>query len=304
MPPSPPAGTTLAAIGSKLVSIALFAVMAALVKALGDRYPVGQIIFCRSIFAMIPVLWLIRQAGGFDVLRTRRPWGHVRRSAAGLLAMVLSFTALTLLPLPTATALGFAAPIFTTILAIPLLGEKVRIYRWSAVIIGFLGILLIVRPTGGGSALGAGLALGAAAMTAFAMIAIRQMARQESNIAIVFYFTLTCAIAGGLSLPFAAVMPADWQDSAMLIGIGLFGGGGQIFMTRAYRMAPVSVIAPMDYTSLLFALAIGWIVWGEGMTPLQLAGAGIVIGSALFIAYRERRRRTETAGIPPSESPS
>lgn len=286
-------GSHLVAIVNKMISIALFAVMAAMIKALGEDYPIGQIVFSRSVFALIPVLWLVHRGGGLSVLWTAHPWGHLRRSGSGLGSMVCGFSALALLPLGTATALGFAAPIFITILAIPLLGEKVRIYRWSAVVVGFAGVLLVVGPLEGANAVGAALALGGAVMTALAMISIRKMADTENGLAIVFYFTLAGTVAGALSLPFAAKLPVDLADAAMMVSAGLFGGVAQVFMTRAYAQAPASLIASLDYTSLVFAVAIGWVVWGDTMTPTELAGAAIVMASALFIAYRERRRHGE-----------
>jgi drug/metabolite transporter (DMT)-like permease len=286
-------GSHFAAIVNKLIATVFFAAMGAMIKHLAERYPVGQNLFCRSLFAMIPVLWLVHRAGGPQVLWTAHPMLHLRRSISGVGSMACGFAALALLPLATATAIGFAAPIFITILAIPLLGEKVRIYRWSAVAIGFVGVLLIVGPLEGGLSTGTAFALGGAVMTALAMISIRRMADTENGLAIVFYFTLTCTVVGALSLPFAARLPIDALDAAIMVAAGLFGGLGQVFQTRAYAQAPASLVASLDYTALIFALAIGWAVWGETMGPLELLGAAIVIASALFIAYRERRRHGE-----------
>lgn len=282
--------STLPAIGYKLAAAALFTCMAALIKQLGDQYPVGQIVFVRSVFAMIPVLWLVHRLGGWRILRTQRLGGHLRRSGSGLFSMFLGFTALGLLPLATATALGYAAPMFITILAIPLLGETVRIYRWSAVVIGFVGMLLVVHPGADGISLGALMALGAALFSAFAVISIRKMADTESNATIVFYFTLSGTIAGAATLPFIGVWP-DLADLPILVVVGLLGGIAQILVTKAYQLAPASVIAPFDYASLVFALGLGFIVWAEFPTPVELAGSGIIVASSLFIAFRERRRR-------------
>jgi drug/metabolite transporter (DMT)-like permease len=292
-----PDGTTesapasmLPAIGYKLASAALFTCMSALIKQLGDQYPVGQIVFARSLFAMIPVLWLVHRLGGWKVLRTTRLVAHLRRSGSGLCSMFLGFTALGMLPLATATALGYAAPMFITILAIPLLGETVRIYRWSAVIIGFIGVLLVVHPDAGGISFGAVVALGGALATAFAMISIRKMADTEPNVTIVFYFTLTGVVAGAATLPFIGVWP-DLVDVPILVAVGLIGGVAQILMTKAYQLAPASVVAPFDYASLVFALGLGLVVWGEFPTPIELVGTAIIVCSSLFIAFRERQRR-------------
>jgi drug/metabolite transporter (DMT)-like permease len=281
----------LPAIGYKLASAALFTCMSALIKQLGDQYPVGQIVFVRSFFAMIPVLWLVHRLGGFRVLRTERLGGHLRRSGSGLVSMFCGFTALSLLPLATATALGYAAPMFITILAIPLLGETVRIYRWSAVVMGFIGVLLVVHPSPAtGISFGALVALAGALATAFAMVSIRKMADTESNVTIVFYFTLSGAVVGAATLPFVGVWP-DLIDIPILVTVGVLGGIAQILMTKAYQLAPASVIAPFDYASLIFALGLGFLAWGEFPTPIELLGTAVIVSSSLFIAFRERQRR-------------
>lgn len=292
-PTTPPVATPtsfLPAIGYKLGSAALFTCMSALIKQVGDDYPVGQIVFVRSFFAMIPVLWLVHRLGGWRVLRTERLGGHLRRSGSGVLAMFLGFTALGMLPLATATALGYASPMFITILAIPLLGETVRVYRWAAVLIGFLGVLLVVQPTADGISTGALVALVGALCSAFAMISIRKMADTEPNVTIVFYFTLAGTIAGGATLPFTGVWP-DLVDLPILVAVGLLGGIAQILMTKAYQLAPASLIAPFDYASLVFALGLGFLIWAEFPTPIELVGSGVIVASSLFIAFRERQRR-------------
>ena len=273
------------AIGYKLLSAAVLAVMFALIKKLDGEYPIGQIVFVRSFFALFPVLWLVRRFGGWRILRTARLKDHLRRSVSGLCSLFLSFLAVGMLPLATATALGYAAPLFITLLAMPLLGEIVRIHRLSAVAIGFVGVMMIAHPNAGGLSQGAVVALAGAVATAFALISIRKMADTESNLAICFYFALSGTLVGAATLPFFAVWPRP-ADLPVLVAIGLLGGIAQILLTRAYQMAPASVVAPFEYATLVFAIGLGFIVWGELPPPIELAGIILIVVSNLFLVLR------------------
>ncbi len=294
----------LRSVGLKVVSTGLFAVMGALIKWLGPDYPTGQIVFVRSLFALIPVLLLVRAAGGWSVLRTARPWSHLGRSLAGVTAMFCRFTSLTLIPLATATAITFAAPLITTALAAWLLGETVRRYRWTAVTVGFLGVLLMLQPavvrglTAGAMddayVFGAAAALLGAVFMAIAMIQIRHMTATEPGISIVFYFSATCTVVGAATLPFAAVMP-DLLDGAAMVAIGVVGGLAQVTLTASYRNAGASLIAPFEYTALLWAFLIGYVVFGEVPEPVVLAGAAVVVAAGVFILHREHRLGLERA---------
>ncbi|HET8728526.1 MAG TPA: DMT family transporter, partial [Alphaproteobacteria bacterium] len=280
----------------------LFAAMSALIKYVSDTYPTGQVVFSRSLFALVPVFLLIRWNGGLKALKTTRPGAHLIRSGSGFVAMLLSFGALSLLPLADAIALGFLAPLLTTAFAALLLKEKVRVYRWSAIVVGFGGMLLMVQPQGeiGGTLvlgvlpLGVALALSATVFTALAMISIRRMTNTEPSITIVFYFTLTCTIFAGLTLPFAFVMPGP-RDAVYLIMIGLLGGFAQVLLTSSYRLAPASTLAPFDYTALLWGLLIGYFVFAEVPEVMVLVGAGVVTASGIFIILRERALGLERA---------
>lgn len=288
--PSRLRGSALPAIGFKILSAAVLACMFALIKKLDGAYPVGEIVLVRSFFAMIPILWLVHHAGGWRVLRTERPLGHLRRSIAGLCSLFLSFTAVGMLPLGMATALGYSAPLFITLLAIPLLGETVRFDRWGVTIIGFAGVLLMVHPGVDGISAGALVALAGAVATAFALIAIRKMANTESSVAIIFYFTLAGTVVGAGTLPFAAVWP-NLADLPILVAIGVLGGIAQILLTKAYGLAPASIVAPFEYATLVFALVAGFLVWGERPTPIEMAGVIIIVSSNLLLALGEQRRR-------------
>jgi drug/metabolite transporter (DMT)-like permease len=284
------APSALPAIGCKLASAAMLACMFALIKMVGDDYPTGQIVFVRSLFAMIPVLWLVHRMGGLRVLRTSRPGAHLWRSIAGLCSLFLSFSAVTMLPLGLATALGYTAPLFITLLAFPLLRERIRYGRWSATVVGFLGMLLLVHPGAEPISSGIVVALCGAVATALALISIRKMADTEADVTIVFYFTVIGTLVGAATLPFGAVMPGLADLPALMI-IGLLGGGAQILLTKAYSMAPASLIAPCEYATLVVALILGLAVWGEFPTPLEMSGILVIALSNFFLVLVERPRR-------------
>ena len=282
------------------------ALLSALVKWCGSRgINVFQIIFFRNVFAFVPLGIYIWRTTGFGVLRTQRPLGHLARSTVGLVGMVSGFSAVQFLPLTSATAFNFASPLFMTALAALILKEKVGRHRWAAVAVGFVGVLVMVRPAPGplhpvGAAMaggdhkallhliGVGLALLGAAGAAGAMIAVREIGRTERGPTIVFYFTLAGATLGLVSLPFVWVTP-DPATLALLVLAGLIGGVGQMLLTEALRVAPVGVVAPFDYTQLIWASLIGFFIWGELPHPATVIGALIVAASGIYILYRELR---------------
>lgn len=277
----------LRAIVYKLASAIVLACMFALIKSLGSRYPVGEIVFARSAFALVPILWLLHSTRQWAALITSRPLAHLRRSVAGTLSLFLSFGAVTLLPLSTATALTYAAPLFITILAAPMLGERVPPRRWGAVLVGFLGVLIVVQPDmSAGLPMGKVLGVLAAIATAVALIAIRQMAATESALAITFYFTLFGTLVGAATLPFSAVWP-DGMDALRLVAVGLLGGTAQLLLTKAYRLAPASLIAPFEYATLLSAILIGFLVWGDLPDHIEWIGIAIIVAANVALAARE-----------------
>ncbi|MGH6931771.1 MAG: DMT family transporter [Dongiaceae bacterium] len=271
-----------------ILSVFLFSCMDVLIKLTAADYPIGQIVFFRNVFAFIPVAIFIRQAGGIAVLRTHRITGHVIRGIVGVAAMICVFTAFALLPLAEAVALTLSGPIFLTALSVPLLGEQVGIRRWSAVLFGFIGILVMTRPGVGVFQPAALLAIGGALFYALAMISVRRLSMTEPAAAIVFYFTLIAALAGALSLPFQWVTP-DLPGLAMLIGIGLVGGIAQLAMTQAFRLSPVALIAPFDYGALVFAVGFGYLIWRDVPDIYIIVGSSIVIASGLYILHRETK---------------
>jgi len=293
---APPAADAAArGIAFMVLAVLLFSCMDALIKWVSASHPVGQIVFFRNLFAFVPVAFFIRRAGGLAVLRTRRVAGHLVRSAFGLAAMVCFFAAFSLMPLGDAVALGMSGPIFLTALSVPLLGERVGVRRWSAVAVGFLGVVVMTRPGAGVFEPVALFALGGALLYALAMISMRRLAATEPTAAIVFYFTAFATVVSGFSLPLQWVTPATPLDWTLLASVGLIGGLAQMAMTQAFRLAPVALVAPFDYASLVFAILLGYLIWGDVPDAFLLIGAAVVVGSGLYILHREtvltRRRR-------------
>ncbi len=277
-------------IALRVAAMALFAVMSAIIKWCGGHgVPVFQMIFFRNAFAFVPLGLYIWRTTGPSVLITRRPLGHLARASIGLVGMTCSFSAVQYLPLTAATALSFASPLFMTALSAPILHEKVGPHRWSAVAVGFIGVLIMVRPDPGQMNLvGAAFALSGAMAAAGAMVTIREIGKTERGPTIVFYFTLGGAVVGLASLPFGWVMPSP-AILGLLIFMGLVGGLGQMLMTEALRVAPVGVVAPFDYIQLVWASLIGFSVWGETPQITTLIGAIVVAASGGYILWRELR---------------
>ncbi len=283
-------------IAYRVAAMACMAVLAAIVKWTGQHgVPVFEIIFFRQAFAFVPLGLYIANTTGLEVLRTRRPIGHLTRSAVGLFAMVCGFSALGRLPLTEATAFNFASPLFMTALSALLLAEPVGPHRWGAVVVGFIGVLIMVHPEPGHlNLVGVALALGGAAGAAGAMVTIRQIAATERGPTIVFYFTAAGAVMGLVGCLFHWVTP-DLKTLAFLILGGIIGGIGQLLLTEAMRVAPVGVVAPFDYTQLVWATGLGFLVWGEVPKAATLAGAAVVAASGIYILHRELIRRRPSA---------
>jgi drug/metabolite transporter (DMT)-like permease len=277
-------------IAYRVAAMACMASLSAMVKWCGGRgVPVFEIVFFRNAFAFVPLGLYIWRTTGPEVLRTQRPLGHLTRSAVGLAAMVCSFSAVQHLPLTEATAFQFASPLFMTALSALILHERVGRHRWGAVLVGFIGVLIMVRPTPGqADAVGIALALAGALGAAGAMVAIRQIAGTERGPTIVFYFTAGGTVLGLVGSLFHWVTP-DPLTLVLLICGGLVGGVGQLLLTEALRVAPVGVVAPFDYTQLIWATAFGSLVWGELPHPATIAGAVVVAASGVYILHREIR---------------
>ena len=278
----------------KLGQTLAFSLMYAVLKLAG-HVPVGEEVFFRCAFALVPLFILASQTvGPFAVIRTNRTFYHVARSIAGTASMFLNFAALALLPLADITAFSFVAPIFAVVLAALFLGERVGPFRWGAVLVAFAGVLVMLEPHGGighivlaGFSTGAGLALAGAMLSATVVIFIRQMSTTEKSETIVFYFMTTCALVGAFTLIWNRV-PLSLMQVFWLVCSGLLGGIGQIFMTYCYRYAEPSLLAPFDYVAMVWAVALGYLIFAEVPEPIVMVGAGIVIAAGLFIVWRER----------------
>ena len=287
----------LKAISLKVMSALLFAVMSALVRFLGETYPVGQIVFFRSVFAILPVLviyaWRNELAAA---VRTVRPLGQLGRGLISICGMFCNFAALARLPIVDATAISFVSPLITVALSAILLKERVRIYRWSAVIAGFVGILVMLGPHfdlsahagAAGTTLGLAFALGGAFFNSGSMIQTRRLTQTETTSSIVFYFSLICALAGLATWPFGWLVPT-WPEVVALVTVGLCGGIAHILLTESYRLAPASLVAPFDYTSMIWAFLLGYVFFNELPTVFVFAGAGIIAAAGLFVIWRERQ---------------
>lgn len=283
------------AVALKLAATGLFTTLSAVIKATAEVVPPGEAVFFRSAFALpVIVAWLAWRGDLAPGLRTRNPMLHVKRGVLGTAAMGLTFAGLGMLPLPEVAAIGFATPILTLILSAVLLGETVRAVRITAVLVGLVGVLIMLWPrlSGGagladGATLGAALVLGATMCRALIQIHVRRMVETEPTAAIVFYFSLTASGLALITLPFGWVVP-DAGTAALLVGTGLIGGVAQILVTSAFRFAPASMLAPYDYSAMLFAILLGWVLFAELPTPVMLAGAALVIAGNVVVIWRER----------------
>ncbi|WP_394762737.1 DMT family transporter [Phenylobacterium sp.] len=275
-------------IAYRMMAMVCMAGLGAIVKWTGQHgIPVFEIIFFRNAIAFVPLGIYIWRTAGISVLKTQRPLGHLHRSAVGLFGMICGFSALQHLALTQATAFTFAAPLFMTALSALMLKEFVGWHRWGAVVAGFIGVLIMVRPVRGQlNLVGVGFALAAALGSALATVQIRQIAVTEKGPTIVFYFTLAGTVAGLVGSAFHWVTP-DGATLAVLILGGLIGGVGQLFLTEAIRVAPVGVVAPFDYSQLIWATILGYLIWGDLPHAATLTGAAVVAASGLYILHRE-----------------
>lgn len=286
----------LLAIALKVAAIGLFTGLSAVIKSVSDVVPAGEAVFFRSFFAIpVIVVWLSMRGDLKHGLKTTRPMGHVMRGLVGTSAMAMTFMGLGMLPLPEVTAIGYATPIFTLILAAVFLGERIRLVRISAVGIGLLGVLIMIYPRlssgmdmSSTAFVGVMLILGATVARGFVQIHIRRMVMTEQTAAIVFYFSVTASLLSLLTLPFGWVMP-DLTTLLLLISAGIIGGVAQILITSSYRFAPASMLAPYDYVSMLFAIVLGYVWFAELPTLVMLAGASLVIAGNILVIWRESR---------------
>jgi len=267
------------------ISVCAFSLMDVLVKW-SDAYPVGQVLFFRGFCGIIPILFLIPRNRFLDFYKTTRPILHFKRCLSGLIALVAIFIALRNLPLATVVSITFAAPIFTTIFSIFLLKEKVGLYRWLAVLVGFVGIIVITEP--GFSSLNFYyiypiiFCLG----LSYVAIAIRKLSTTEPVWLISFFFSFSIAILGLCSLFQGWVMP-NFLDFLLLSMVGILGGLANLWLSQSYKYSEVSLVTPLKYLALVFAIIFGYFIWSEVPTMKTLMGALLVILSSFIIFRRE-----------------
>ncbi len=282
----------ISGIVTRLAAMLSLGIMFAFVKLAGEQgVHVTESLFYRQLTAMPLICFLIwRSTAGWPAIKSNKHKLHILRSVLGISAMGLNFWAITLLPLADATTISFTVPIFATLFAALVLREKVGIRRWSAILIGFIGVLVVIQP--GGTlipAFGATVALVGALVTAAVTMVIRMLGRTETSIVTIFWFSV-------YTLPALALCAAyfggghDLKAWGYLFGIGVFGALGQLTITQSLRLAPVSTIVPMDYTALIWSTIFGIVIFGQWPGLSILIGAPIIIGSGLFIAWREHRK--------------
>ncbi|PJE27086.1 EamA domain-containing membrane protein RarD [Pseudooceanicola antarcticus] len=282
----------------RLLSGLLFAGMVVMVKALSEDIPLGEIVFFRSAFALIPLVIFLRLRGEFPAgLRSKLPWGHVLRSGFGAAAMFTSFASIARLPVAEATLIGYLSPVLTAIAGVVLLGERATPYRVGGIALGLAGVAVLVGPELGAGPMDrvrlAGLALGVATavLTSLALAMTRSLARSgESPGAIAFYFALTSALAGLLTLSSGWIMPSS-ETLILLVLAGLMGGFAHIAMTLAFRYAEASRLAPFEYVSLVWAVLADLLIFGLPVGPVFFLALPLLLGGAALAALERGRRQ-------------
>ena len=283
----------------RLAAALSFATMALLIKLAGESgASLPQIMVWRQLVpvpALLGYLWL---TGGLGQLRTRRLASHAVRTTIGMLGMVCNFGAVLLLPLAEATVLGFTAPLFAVTIGALVLREHVGSWRWTAVALGFAGVVIVAQPGGHPiSLLGAAGGLGAGLCVAVVSYQIRDLARSEASIAIVFYFSAFGAVMAAATLPFAPAAMPDPQLLALLVGLGLAGTLGQLLMTASLRHGVLVSVIVMDYSSLIWATLFGWAAFGNLPVIATWFGAPLIVAAGLVIAWREHRLSRQTTPL-------
>jgi len=280
----------LAGIAFNLTAAFLFSVENLLMKLLGADYPLMQIVLVRSLAALVPILFMLHRDGALNLagVSTRRPWANALRLVLGMGSMLLYYTGLMRLPLADAVAISFSAPLFMTLLSLPILGEKVGILRWAAVVMGFAGVVVMVRPGAGMVESGAFILVLASVLYASSMTATRLLGATESGPKIALYSNVVFALAGTLCMTTRWETP-PMADLGLMMLVGLIAGLAQLALIHAYRVAPIAVVSPFDYTMLIWATILGFLFYDELPGVTVALGALIVVGSGLTILFHERR---------------
>ncbi|MEX2614800.1 MAG: DMT family transporter [Alphaproteobacteria bacterium] len=282
--------SSLRGIAYMVLALLLLTLADAATKWLGDTFPVWQIVCLRAMFIFIPVGILAARTGGLASLRVHDRRGMSIRAFFYIGSTTLIATSMILLPLADAATLLFAGPLFVTALAKPMLGEHIGWRRWVAVLVGFVGVVIMMRPTPEAMQPLALVPIVAALFSTFRDIATRRISATESTNAIMVWSTLGLVIVGLLTIPFGWVA-VGWVDLSLLALAGILGGVAHILMVEAFRVAEAALVSPFKYSAVIWAVALGYFIWGTVPDQFILVGGSFVIASGLYILHRETRRR-------------
>jgi drug/metabolite transporter (DMT)-like permease len=273
-----------------LAASVLFALSSAASKWLVATYPIGEVLFSRALGSLVLVSLVVLPNTGLAVFRTVRPRDHLARGVSQSFSQAFLIVAFSLMPLASATAINFSAPLFATLASIFLLRERVGLARWATLVVGFCGVLIVTRPGVGTFQLGALFALGNAILYGTVTAGVRGMTATESTETLTMYQAVLLTVVFAMLLPFGVKAP-NWIDAPLLVFNGVVNGIGQYWWTRALHLAPTSAVAPFQYFSLVWAMILGFLIWGDAPTVSLLLGSAIVVASGLSLLWRETRRR-------------
>ena len=291
-PPAPikPVDDVLLGIAFMIAATVLFAGTAALAKWMAAIYPVGEVMFFRSFCSLAVCAAFVLPFTGFSVFVTRRPRDHIARGISQSISQTLTVLAVSMMPLAGAIAINFSAPLWSALLSVLWLKERAGPARWMALLTGFVGVLIVTHPGADSLQIGALFALGNAIMYGSVTVAVRGMTATESTSTLLMWQMVTMAVLHSLLLLFGFRLPTP-LDAAMLIFSGVANAAGQFFWTRALLLAPATAVSPFYYLMLVWALVIGYLVWGDVPTLGLLVGSSIVVACGLFLLWHEARRR-------------
>jgi drug/metabolite transporter (DMT)-like permease len=274
-----------------LAATVLFQGSSALSKWLIETYPIGEMLFFRAAASLAVTSLVILPVAGLTVFRTKRLHDHVLRNVSQSSAQLFIAIAISLMPLASAAAIAFSAPLFSTITAMLVLKESVGPARWAALTVGFLGVLLVTSPGIDTFQIGSLFALANAVLFGTVAVGVRRMAATESTATLLMHQMVFLTAFFAATLPFGWVTPASASGWASLIVNGIANAAGQYLWTRALHLAPASAVAPFNYFSLVWAIVLGFLIWGDVPTATLLAGSAVVVGSGMFLLWHESRKR-------------
>ncbi len=280
-----------------IIAFFLLAVMNVFAKLLSEHHHVIEIAFYRNLIAVLPFLFMIYAMGKKEILTINtNVRGIIARSIIGTISLATTFAAFAAMPMADTTAFLFTASLIVPALGYFFLGERVGPYRWSAIGVGFIGVMIMLQPTGAFNSLGVTLALSAAAMHATLQTVLRGLGKTEKPETVTFYFVFIGVFIAAIPLPMVFTMPT-WSEAPIIIACGLSGAGAQYMLSVAYKNAPAAIVTVFNYSGIIWATAFGWFIWNDWPTAPIWIGGGIVIASNLFILWREtylaRRKAAE-----------